>query len=50
MPIWGEIELFCRAIDEEGRKETEKILAQAQAEADRIMAAFPANAQRLVPF
>lgn len=46
MPIWGEVELFCRAIDEEGRKEAEKILTQAQAEADRIMAEAQRQAEK----
>lgn len=34
MPIWGQVELLCRAISEEGRKEAERILAQAHAEAE----------------
>lgn len=37
MPIWGELELFCRAILTEGNQEAEKILAQAHAEAERII-------------
>lgn len=34
MPIWGQVELLCRAISEEGRKEAERILSQAQGEAE----------------
>jgi len=37
MPIWGEVELLCRAISEEGRKEAERILSQARAEAERTL-------------
>jgi vacuolar-type H+-ATPase subunit E/Vma4 len=38
MPIWGQVELLCRAIAEEGRKEAEKLLAQARSEAERTVA------------
>ncbi len=37
MPIWGEVELLCRAVAEEAGKESEKILAEANADAARIM-------------
>ena len=37
MPIWGELELFCRAILNKGNAEAEKILAMAHAEAERII-------------
>jgi vacuolar-type H+-ATPase subunit E/Vma4 len=38
MPIWGEMELLCRAVAEEARKEAEKILSRAREEAERIIA------------
>lgn len=38
MAIWGEVELLCRAVLEEGDKEARKITAQAKAEAERILA------------
>lgn len=37
MPIWGQVELLCRAISEEGRKEAERILSQAHEEAQRTL-------------
>ncbi len=37
MPLWGQIELLCRAIAAEGQNEGEKILAQATAEAERLL-------------
>lgn len=46
MPIWGHVELLCRAVAEEGRKEAEKILAQARVEAERILADAQERAQR----
>lgn len=46
MPIWGELELFCRAIFEEGRKEAEKILTEAKAEAERIIAEARVQAEK----
>jgi len=38
MPIWGKIELLCRAISEAGESEAEKILGEARAEAERLLA------------
>mgnify|MGYP001007032559 CR=1 FL=1 len=38
MPIWGELELLCRAIAEEGRKGADEILARAREEARRTVA------------
>jgi V/A-type H+/Na+-transporting ATPase subunit E len=46
MPIWGQVELLCRAVSEEGRKEAELILAQAQAEAARIIAEARERAEK----
>jgi vacuolar-type H+-ATPase subunit E/Vma4 len=37
MPIWGQVELLCRAIAEEGRREEERLLAQARSEAQRVV-------------
>lgn len=37
MPIWGQVELLCRAVAEEGRKEAERILSQARAEVERTL-------------
>ncbi len=37
MPIWGQVELLCRAISEEGRKEADRILSQAHEEAQRAL-------------
>jgi len=37
MPLWGQVELLCRAIAEEGRSEAESALSQAEAEAQRIL-------------
>jgi len=34
MPIWGQAELLCRSIAEEGRKQSEKLLEQARLHAD----------------
>ena len=38
MPIWGEVELLCRAVLAEGQKEAESILSRAAAEAARAVA------------
>jgi V/A-type H+/Na+-transporting ATPase subunit E len=38
MPVWGHVELLCRAVIEEGSKEAAKLIAEAQAEAERKMA------------
>lgn len=46
MPIWGEIDLFCQAIFEEGHKETDDILKQANAEAERIVAEAQREAEK----
>ncbi len=46
MPLWGKIELLCRAISEEGESEAEKILSEARAEAERWVAEAEAQAQR----
>jgi V/A-type H+/Na+-transporting ATPase subunit E len=46
MAIWGQLELFCRAITEEGRREAEGILATARAEAERIIAEAKDRADR----
>lgn len=37
MPIWGQVELLCRAISEESRKEAESILSRARTEAERTL-------------
>ena len=37
MPIWGQVELLCRSITEEGRKQSEKLLEQARLEADNTI-------------
>ena len=39
MPVWGHVELLCRAVAEEGRHEAEQILAQARADAGDIISA-----------
>ena len=46
MPIWGEVELLCRAVLEEGRKEADKILTQAKAESETIIASAQARAEK----
>jgi vacuolar-type H+-ATPase subunit E/Vma4 len=38
MVLWGQLELFCRAVTEEGQREAERILATARAEEEQIMA------------
>jgi vacuolar-type H+-ATPase subunit E/Vma4 len=38
MPFWGQVELLCRAIAEEGQKEADRIFSAAQMEAKRIVA------------
>jgi vacuolar-type H+-ATPase subunit E/Vma4 len=45
MPLWGQIELLCRAIAAEGQNEAEKILAQAKAAAERLLVAAKENAE-----
>ena len=37
MPIWGQVELLCRSITEEGRKQSEKLLEQARLQADNTI-------------
>jgi vacuolar-type H+-ATPase subunit E/Vma4 len=34
MPIWGQVELLCRSIAEEGRRQSVKLLEQARLQAD----------------
>lgn len=46
MPIWGETDLFCQAIFEEGHKKTDDILKQANAEAERIVAEAQREAEK----
>lgn len=46
MPIWGEVELFCRAILDEGRKEADNIVTQAKAEAERVIAGAQERAEK----
>ena len=45
MALWGEIELFCRAIEAEGQTEAEKILVQAKAAAQRLLVAAQEKAE-----
>lgn len=37
MPLWGQVELLCRAIAEEGRREAENALSAAEAEAESAL-------------
>jgi vacuolar-type H+-ATPase subunit E/Vma4 len=37
MPIWGQTELLCRSITEEGRNQSEKLLEQARFQADNMI-------------
>jgi len=46
MPIWGEMELFCRAILDEGRKEADNIVTRAKAEAERVIAGAQGRAEK----
>jgi vacuolar-type H+-ATPase subunit E/Vma4 len=46
MPIWGEIELFCRAVSQAGHTEAEQILATARAESEKIVAEVRNQAER----
>lgn len=46
MPIWGQLELLCRAISEEGQKEAEKILSLARADAERVIVDAKERAER----
>jgi vacuolar-type H+-ATPase subunit E/Vma4 len=46
MPIWEDVELFCRAIFDEGRQEAEKILTKAKAEAERTIAEARERAEK----
>jgi len=39
MPIWGHLELLCRAIAAEGREEAEQLISRARAKADEVIAA-----------
>lgn len=39
MPIWGQVELLCRAVAEEGQTEAEQMLARAKADAAEVIAA-----------
>ena len=48
MPIWGHVELLCRAVTEEGRKEADKLIAEAEAEAERKMEDARESAEREV--
>jgi V/A-type H+/Na+-transporting ATPase subunit E len=46
MGVWGPMELFCRAITEEGRKEAEQILARARDEAGKMVAEAKERARK----
>ena len=46
MPIWGQVELLCRAIAEEGQKEADRIISEAQMEAKRIVAEVKEREER----
>jgi vacuolar-type H+-ATPase subunit E/Vma4 len=46
MPSWGQVELLCRAMAEESRKEGQRLLAQAQSEAARTIAEARDQAER----
>ena len=46
MPIWGEVELLCRAVYEEGQSRAEEVLAQAKMEAERIVAEAERKAEK----
>jgi vacuolar-type H+-ATPase subunit E/Vma4 len=46
MAIWGQLELLCRAITEEGQREAERILAKARTEAEQIMAEAKDRAEK----
>jgi vacuolar-type H+-ATPase subunit E/Vma4 len=46
MPIWGQVELLCRSITEEGRKQSEKLLEQARLEADNTIREAAQQADR----
>lgn len=46
MPIWGHVELLCRAVSEEGAREARLILSQAEAEAAKIIAEARERMQR----
>ena len=48
MAIWGEVELLCQAILDEGRKESEEIIAHAKMEADRIISKAESEAEKVV--
>lgn len=45
MPIWGNVDLLCRAVGEQGRLEAEQILSQARAEADEVVCRASQNAE-----
>lgn len=46
MPIWEDVELFCQAIIDGGRKEAEKILTNAKVEAERTVAEAHERAEK----
>lgn len=46
MPIWGEVELLCRAILEQGRKEADEILGNAKVESEKIIASARTRAEK----
>ncbi|MDX9786935.1 MAG: V-type ATP synthase subunit E family protein [Desulfobacterales bacterium] len=46
MPIWGQVELLCRSITEEGRKQSEKLLEQARLQADNTLRDAALHADR----
>ena len=49
MPIWGQVELLCRAIAEEGQKEADRIISEAQMEAKRVVAEVKEREEKAVP-
>ncbi len=46
MPIWGQVELLCRAVAEEARREEERILSEAGSEAERVVAEARERAEK----
>lgn len=48
MPIWGDVELLCRAVTDEAEEDSKRILGEAEAEAARIMAEAEAQASKVL--
>lgn len=46
MPVGSEVDLFCRALAEEGQREAEKILSQARSEAAGLLAEAQQHAEK----